>query len=276
MPNYLSPELLISFSIIFLICIFEILINGYSQSSVKKILTKNHQSTDVYYFIFSIIPFLTTFMFGLFTFGVGPYILDVVRTHLGFNLIQNIDNLYVKVFIGLVSIDFISYFRHWILHKYSFFWNFHKVHHAPITINVLTTYREHPFSDYFKRFVSVCFFGIVGFDVESYWVAFFIRELFSLLHHANFRIPIGFFEKIIVTPQYHWYHHLNCPNNKFYNLGIIFTFWDRIMNTHHPINRADQMTSIKMGIADTTSGEMTYFQSLIYPLKNLKNYFFRF
>jgi sterol desaturase/sphingolipid hydroxylase (fatty acid hydroxylase superfamily) len=61
--------------------------------------------------------------------------------------------------------------------------------------------------------------------------------VFGICHHSNIYLPqkitklVSF---VIVTPRYHYNHHLLDLKYANSNYGSIFTFWDRLHRTYSP------------------------------------------
>ena len=65
-----------------------------------------------------------------------------------------------------------------------------------------------------------------------------IVSIQAVLAHANTRINFGFLRYIIVTPQYHHWHHSDDPKAFNKNFAIHFPFIDMIFGTYHPIGKS--------------------------------------
>jgi len=50
----------------------------------------------------------------------------------------------LNVFLGIAALDLATYTAHVVLHKSSFAWRFHRVHHSENEVDVTTAFRQHP------------------------------------------------------------------------------------------------------------------------------------
>ena len=101
--------------------------------------------------------------------------------------------LWAVLLIGFVVRDFIQWWTHRLLHKVSFLWNFHKVHHSVKEMGFAAHLRYHWMETIVYRtieYLPLAFLGIGLYD-------FFIIHVFTLLighyNHSNISVP----EKII-------------------------------------------------------------------------------
>ena len=53
---------------------------------------------------------------------------------------------------------------------------------------------------------------VLGFSIEVFYMYVIIVSLQAVLAHANTRIQFGFLKYLIVTPQYHHWHHSDNPS----------------------------------------------------------------
>ena len=52
--------------------------------------------------------------------------------------------LWLKLILGVVLFDFVTYWFHRIAHKVPLLWRFHRVHHSDTTMDASTNFRGHP------------------------------------------------------------------------------------------------------------------------------------
>ena len=167
--------------------------------------------------------------------------------------------------------DFAASFAHFLKHKWSFIWEFHKVHHSAKVLNPITAVRRHPVDVLFGSFIIILFVGL-GYSIwvkfvnpnATYFVIFggmagiFIwRVLIYNLRHTHIWISYGpFWERILISPAQHQVHHSNDSRHYDKNFGHIFSFWDMIFGTLYITNKDER---VDFGIEDE---EMADYQTL--------------
>lgn len=136
--------------------------------------------------------------------------------------------------------DASRYLLHRVLHKFSFLWRIHQLHHSATVLTPLTTLRIHPLESLMYQLRSSlvhgicagCGFYFLGFQADSLqiwgatlWVVAF-NALGANLRHSPVNISYGYFEKIFISPSQHQAHHGVKTMN--YNYGSILSIWDRL------------------------------------------------
>jgi sterol desaturase/sphingolipid hydroxylase (fatty acid hydroxylase superfamily) len=140
--------------------------------------------------------------------------------------------------------DLSRYFLHRMMHKSSFLWRFHRVHHSAEVLNPLTFYRVHPLENFLfgLRYalvtgvvtaVYIYFFG-AGIRAIEFMGANIFLVLFSIigsnLRHSH--IPLSYpksLEKWFISPYQHQLHHSKKYLHQ--NFGSFLAIWDRMFGT---------------------------------------------
>ncbi len=180
--------------------------------------------------------FLTTTLiinalFGLATVGVF-YWIDANH----FGLLQWINlPVWAELVIGVLLLDLIAqYVAHYMLHRVSWMWKFHLVHHSDTHVDVTTGTRHHP-GDYVVREVFALAAIIIGGIPLAYYAVYRILSIvFTYYEHANVKLPEGLdkaLSYIFISPNMHKFHHHYERPWTDSNFGNIFSFWDRIFGT---------------------------------------------
>jgi sterol desaturase/sphingolipid hydroxylase (fatty acid hydroxylase superfamily) len=155
-------------------------------------------------------------------------------------------------FATVVILSFADYSSHWLCHKAPLLWRLHRVHHFDTEVDVSTGVRHHPveFLLQFGIAVSLAFaFGLPPAVLMAYGTT---GAMFSLLTHANIRLPAGLdraLRLVVVTPRIHAVHHSSSRPETDSNYGSVFTLWDRLFGTFSD-RRADRPETIRFGQAE--------------------------
>src|SRR5215467_2112734 len=73
--------------------------------------------------------------------------------------------------LGIVGLDLLAYFAHVTLHKFSWLWRFHRMHHSDRFVDVTTAFREHPGETLWRiawHIAGVFAFGTPAWVLVSY------------------------------------------------------------------------------------------------------------
>jgi sterol desaturase/sphingolipid hydroxylase (fatty acid hydroxylase superfamily) len=137
--------------------------------------------------------------------------------------------LWLSTLLALVMLDFGNYFAHYLLHRSSLLWEFHKIHHSSRTLDWLATFRSHIIEQVLRRLVAPALLILAGFPLKAVTLAGGLFIAWAIFNHSNLKLNLRFLESIFITPRLHRLHHLSETENR--NLGTIFTFWDRLRGT---------------------------------------------
>lgn len=154
------------------------------------------------------------------------------------------------VALGIVALDFWTYWWHWLNHRIPFLWRFHRVHHSDPFMDVTTANRFHLgeiFLSSLIRIGLIPLFGIRLWELAIYEILLFAVVQF---HHANIALPVpwdGFLRWIIPTPAMHKVHHSRLTAETNSNYSSLFSIWDRLFKTFQ--SRLD-LEGIRFGLAD--------------------------
>lgn len=133
-------------------------------------------------------------------------------------------------FIAFVYYDFISYVIHVLDHKVNWFWAGHVVHHQAETYNLSIAQRVTVITGYYEWLYFLPL-ALIGIPPTTILVISFIQILYQFFVHTELVNNLGWFEKILATPNHHKVHH---ASNDIYidkNFGGIFIIWDKLFGT---------------------------------------------
>lgn len=138
----------------------------------------------------------------------------------------------VKIIGALLTLDLCLYWLHRAMHVNRTLWKTHEWHHSPSHLYWFSGYRT-SFMHAFLYAIPQIFIAFYLFKlsfVEIIWVAS-IGVLFQVWTHANITVKLGFFEKLIITPQYHRLHHSRGKMMKT-NYGVFVPWWDMMFGSY--------------------------------------------
>ena len=143
--------------------------------------------------------------------------------------------LWLKLVLGVMLFDFVTYWFHRISHLTPVLWRFHRVHHSDTSMDASTFFRGHPIETFLWFGTSnIIAAGIFGLDLIALGLYFIVSTPFFFLEHSNIKFPVWLdktFGLIFTTPNIHKVHH---EQDQFYtdsNFSDIFILWDRLFGT---------------------------------------------
>ena len=153
--------------------------------------------------------------------------------------------LIFKIIVSLLILDFTNYWSHRLLHR-PWVWGVHSLHHSDENMNFSTVFRVHGLEMVQMKLVGVAVMGWLSLPIEALAVAGFSREWYGLYVHSKLPFDHGRFRKILVSPNYHRWHHADDPAVYGKNLGDMFPIWDLAFGTHYDPGRCN----IPQGVSD--------------------------
>lgn len=219
-----------------------------------------------------------------------------------FNIFKSIEiyaksyslNYKIIVFIfAFIIWDLMSYLMHYLSHKNKILWQFHKIHHYPKQLSILSSYRSHPIDDLFAFFIPNFFASIIiaaalGIEVSLedpmrlldknsmvYAIFFLIPTFLSKFNHIPLPISYGkYLNMLYVCPRTHHLHHSALVINK--NFGRTLSIWDKIFNTYIDVSDPNQykIHINNLGVSQNIDSDAEYkniFQVMIFPFIDAYN-----
>ena len=135
----------------------------------------------------------------------------------------------LKLVIGVVVFDLVSFLVHRALHRYDALWNIHKVHHSTLELDGFATTRTHMVENLLRFVPSQALLFLIGMPVSVVAASVAIAAIYGVSNHSNIGINLRWLEPVLVTPRLHRRHHV--PSTTQTNYGGIFTIWDRLFGT---------------------------------------------
>ena len=146
-------------------------------------------------------------------------------------------NPWVQLIVYFLIADFVQWSIHRLLHRVSWLWKFHKVHHSVTEMGFSAHLRYHFMENVFYKTTLYVFLGyIFNFNLEH---AFFLHSgtiIIGHINHANIGWDYGPFKYILNNPKMHiWHHAKKLPEShpKGMNFGISLSLWDYIFKTDY-------------------------------------------
>ncbi|MBK1987229.1 sterol desaturase family protein [Sphaerospermopsis aphanizomenoides BCCUSP55] len=151
--------------------------------------------------------------------------------------------------LSFFLLDLYMYVWHRLMHSSSLGWNFHLVHHTDRYINISTAYRFHIIEVILSNLPKIFLIYLFGIEINN---LIFYESLFAIsliFHHSNLALNFQidkFVSYLIVTPNYHRFHHSQMIEATNSNYSSLLTIWDVIFQSrYYPLFPE----TIKLGVA---------------------------
>ncbi len=140
--------------------------------------------------------------------------------------------------------DMMQYWTHRAYHVVPFLWRFHAVHHSTKTLDWMAGSRMHLFELIATRVSILGPLYVLGFSkgVDIYIIIVGFQAVFN---HANVSLPWGPLKYIIVTPDFHHWHHSSDRVALDRNYAAHYAFLDYFFRT---AVKTDQRFPEKYGV----------------------------
>ncbi|MCF8061759.1 MAG: sterol desaturase family protein [Deltaproteobacteria bacterium] len=142
--------------------------------------------------------------------------------------------LWVQVLLAVVFMDFILYVWHLLNHKVPLLWRFHRVHHADLNMDVTTATRFHIGELAPSAVIKIGLIYLLGATVPAVVIFESLIVLCAQFHHSSLRVSESFerfYWLFFVPPSMHRIHHSVKIRERDSNYGVIFSLWDRFLET---------------------------------------------
>jgi sterol desaturase/sphingolipid hydroxylase (fatty acid hydroxylase superfamily) len=142
----------------------------------------------------------------------------------------------------LVLGDFMFWLMHWVSHQSRLFWATHAVHHSAHEMNLSVSLR----ADFWQSATKFFYYSplmLFGFRGEDALVAYLITITYGNFLHTE-AFPgnrLRWLEWVLVTPSMHRVHHASNVSYLDKNMGMVFSWWDRLFGTYVPENPQEKV-----------------------------------
>ena len=137
----------------------------------------------------------------------------------------------VRVLAGIVLFDFVTYWVHRWSHEVAFLWRFHSVHHSTEKLDWVSGLRGHPLDGALLA-PPFLFLLAAGFSLEVAGALAAVQIVTGLFLHANVRWRWRALHRIVITPEFHHWHHVDEPAAHHTNYSVFLPIWDILFGTY--------------------------------------------
>lgn len=172
--------------------------------------------------------------------------------------------------IAFLALDLVIYAQHRLMHRVGILWCLHRVHHTDIALDISSGVRFHPAEILFSMGVKIAAVVLLGVAPETILVFEIVLSSFSLITHANLRLPPRldtWLRWVFVTPDMHRIHHSPQRDEHDTNYGFHVSWWDRLFGSYCAQPRQAQET-MPLGLDEFRDAKAQHLLSLLtQPIK---------
>lgn len=140
------------------------------------------------------------------------------------------------LFIILVA-DLVQYWTHRAYHEVPLLWRLHAVHHSVKSMDWMAGSRQHIVELLITRTLVLVPIYVFGFSKEVIDAYIVIVGFQAVFNHANVSVQLGPLRYIVVTPNFHHWHHSQDDEAIDKNYAAHFAFLDHLFGTAVKSNR---------------------------------------
>ncbi len=139
----------------------------------------------------------------------------------------------VQFALAVVCAELAGYWAHRWMHRYAWLWRFHKIHHSVEEMGWVAGSRQHPADWGFSRACAAVPMLALGLPAGIFGLYGLWSSFNTVLTHSNVRIRLGPLRYVIVTSEYHHWHHAGNPEAYNRNYAAQLPVMDLLFGTMH-------------------------------------------
>ncbi|MBX3606011.1 MAG: sterol desaturase family protein [Piscinibacter sp.] len=147
-------------------------------------------------------------------------------------------NFFVALFLIVLVADLVQYWTHRAYHEIPLLWRLHAVHHSVKSMDWLAGSRQHIVELLLTRTLVLAPIYVLGFSKEVIDAYIVIVGFQAVFNHANVSVRLGPLRYLIVTPNFHHWHHSQDDEAIDRNYAAHFAFLDHLFGTAVQSERA--------------------------------------
>jgi sterol desaturase/sphingolipid hydroxylase (fatty acid hydroxylase superfamily) len=140
-------------------------------------------------------------------------------------------NFWVALFLIVLVADLVQYWTHRAYHEVPLLWRLHAVHHSAKHMDWIAGSRQHVLEIIATRTLVLAPIYVLGFSKEVIDAYIVVVGFQAVFNHANVSVRLGPLRYLIVTPNFHHWHHSQDDEAIDRNYAAHFAFIDHLFGT---------------------------------------------
>jgi sterol desaturase/sphingolipid hydroxylase (fatty acid hydroxylase superfamily) len=139
----------------------------------------------------------------------------------------------IRFVLVILAADAVEYASHRAYHEVPLLWRIHAVHHSPEYMDWLSGSRLHFIEPLVTRALVLVPIVLLGFPQDTIFAYLIFISVQSVLIHSNIKMNVGWLRYVIVTPQFHHWHHASDAEAIDKNYAAHTPLFDMLFGTSH-------------------------------------------
>jgi sterol desaturase/sphingolipid hydroxylase (fatty acid hydroxylase superfamily) len=139
----------------------------------------------------------------------------------------------VRFVLVILAADAVEYASHRAYHEVPLLWRIHAVHHSPEYMDWLSGSRLHFIEPLVTRAFVLVPIVLLGFPQDTIFAYLIFISVQSVLIHSNIKVKAGWLRYVVVTPQFHHWHHASDAEAIDKNYTAHTPLFDMLFGTWH-------------------------------------------
>jgi sterol desaturase/sphingolipid hydroxylase (fatty acid hydroxylase superfamily) len=137
----------------------------------------------------------------------------------------------MRALLGVVLFDLVTYWAHRWSHEVPLLWRFHQIHHSTETLDWVSGFRGHPLDG---ALIGPPFLLLIaaGFSPKFTGLLAAVQIITGIFLHANVRWRWRLLQRVVITPEFHHWHHSDEPAAHNTNYSVFLPVWDIVFGTY--------------------------------------------
>lgn len=172
---------------------------------------------------------------------------------------------WLAITVTLVSLDLLIYGQHRLMHKVSWLWRLHRVHHSDLVLDVTSAVRFHPLEILFSMALKIAAVLALGAAPVAVLAFEILLNGFAMFTHTNLAVPLWLdraLRWIVITPDMHRIHHSVLRDEQDTNFGFNVSWWDYLFRSYRAAPRQPQ-ASLLLGLDRFRDPQQQRFDQLL-------------
>lgn len=136
-----------------------------------------------------------------------------------------------QVLLVILAADLVQYWTHRAYHEVPFLWRFHSVHHSAEAMDWLAGSRQHILELLATRILVLAPIFVLGFSQRAIDAYVLVVGFQAVFNHCNVDVRLGWLRYVLVTPNFHHWHHSRDTEAIDKNYAAHFAFLDYLFGT---------------------------------------------
>jgi lathosterol oxidase len=219
-----------------------------------QLILRNEWTLDIYYFVFNHLIITGILLFANYHTSHFSWAMDD-----GFqNWVQSMPVL-MQFVLAVLLADFVLYWEHRLYHEIKLLWPIHAVHHSVEQLDWLAGSRSHFIQTFSERAMVVVALYLLGVEKSALDAYVVLAAFQAVLIHCNTKLDFGLVKFVLVTPQFHHWHHSSESVAIDTNYSAHTVIFDRLFGTYHmPTNQWPEHYGTTKPVPKTVLGQLLY------------------